>query len=72
MPNSANRSKNNSGGSKGHRHEINNDSDAQQSKPNPERSDIKHDTDEPGGHPHHSTSRTSNQGRKESSGGEAE
>jgi hypothetical protein len=69
MPNSANRnskskSKNTSG--KGHAEEIDNESSSQ--KANPERSDVAHGTDKPKGH-HGDTSRSSNQGRKEASGG---
>ena len=71
MPNSANRSKNNNNSSKGHAEDINNQSDAAKSKPNPERSDLKHG-DHPHGDHHGDTSRSSNQGRKEASGGSAE
>ena len=72
MPNSANKSKNNSNSSKGHAQDINNESDAQQSKPNPERSDLKHQTNERERRGDSTTGRSSNQGRKESSGGEVD
>lgn len=69
MPNSANRNNNKSNSGKGHAEDPNQNSSSQKS--NPERSDIKNDTDHPssrGG----DTNRTSNQGRKEASGGETE
>lgn len=65
MPNSANQSKNNSDSGKGHAEGA--ASKASAPKPNPERSDLKH-----GEHPKDhkgDTSRSSNQGRKEASGG---
>lgn len=67
MPNSANRNHGGNNASKGQpKHEPGRGSDQ---KPNPERSDIKHNTDGDG---KGSTGRTSNQGRKSASGGEAE
>lgn len=69
MPNSANRNNNKSNSGKGHAEDQTSNSSSQ--KPNPERSDIKHDTDKPQNHPG-DTSRSSNQGRKEASGGSAE
>lgn len=69
MPNSANRNNNKSRSGKGHAEDPNQTSSSQ--KPNPERSDIKHDTDHPSNRSG-DTNRTSNQGRKEASGGEAE
>jgi hypothetical protein len=69
MPNSQNRSNNNSNAGKGQpKDRPSNDQSSE--KPNPERSDIKHDTDKPKGQ-HGDTSRSSNQGRKEASGGSA-
>jgi hypothetical protein len=71
MPNSANRNNNKGKGNsgKGHAEEIDSNDSAQ--KPNPERSDIKHGTDEPKSHDG-DTTRSSNQGRKEASGGSVE
>jgi hypothetical protein len=71
MPNSANSNnkKSKTSHGKGHAEEI--DSNASAQKPNAERSDIKHGTDEPQSH-HGDTSRSSNQGRKEASGGTLE
>ncbi|HYO23019.1 MAG TPA: hypothetical protein VER36_11490 [Flavisolibacter sp.] len=69
MPNSANRNNNKSNSGKGHAEDV--DSQSSGPKPNPERSDIKHGTDQPKDH-HGDTSRSSNQGRKEASGGSAE
>jgi hypothetical protein len=68
MPNSANRNNNNSSSGKGHAEDMNSDSSP---KPNPERSDLKHGTDQPKNHKG-DTGRSSNQGRKEASGGSAE
>ena len=66
MPNSANR--NNGGGSNSNQGQPKHDpSRGSSEKPNPERSDLKQ-----GDHPKHhqgDTSRSSNQGRKEASGG---
>jgi|GEM_PF-4336500 len=70
MPNSANRNNNKSSSGKGHPEEVNTGSSSE--KPNPERSDLKHGS---GDHPKNQegdTSRSSNQGRKEASGGSAE
>ena len=68
MPNSANRNAGSNNVSKGQpRHDPANDSSE---KPNPERSDLKHgdhEKDHKG-----DTSRSSSQGRKESSGGSAD
>ena len=63
MPNKANRSRNNNNAGKG----ITRDAGTQRSEPkqNPERSDIKHNTNQNDGN----TSRTSNGGRKLASGG---
>ncbi|HUC80848.1 MAG TPA: hypothetical protein VMR70_08025 [Flavisolibacter sp.] len=69
MPNSANRNNNKSNSGKGHAEEANSGSSAP--KPNPERSDVKHNTDQAFNRSG-DTSRTSNQGRKEASGGEVE
>ena len=70
MPNSANR--NNGGGSNSNQGQPKHDpARGSSEKPNPERSDIKHGTDEPKSH-HGDTSRSSNQGRKEASGGSVE
>jgi hypothetical protein len=66
MPNSQNRSKNNSNSGKGHAKDIT--SKASASKSNPERSDKKHGREENDGN----TNRTSNQGRKSASGGSPE
>ncbi len=68
MPNSANRSKNNSSSNKGH--EKVSDSKGASPKANPERSDLKQGSEGKGtkGDP----GRTSNQGRKSASGGSAE
>jgi hypothetical protein len=68
MPNQANRNAGSNHSSQGHPDDPNNQSSAP--KPNPERSDIKHGTDEPKTHDG-DTSRSSNQGRKEASGGSA-
>jgi hypothetical protein len=68
MPNQANRNAGSNHSSQGHPDDPNNSSSAP--KPNPERSDIKHGTDEPKTHDG-DTSRSSNQGRKEASGGSA-
>ena len=68
MPNSANRNNNKSNSGKGHAEDMHSGSSQ---KPNPERSDIKHDTDHPSNRKG-DTNRTSNQGRKEASGGEVE
>jgi hypothetical protein len=69
MPNSANKSKGGSNANAGQgapRHQTSNDSAP---KSNPERSDLKHgDHDKDRGD---NTGRTSNQGRKEASGGSA-
>jgi len=68
MPNSANRNSGDNNGSKGQpKHDVQN---ASSPKPNPERSDRKgdeHSKDHKG-----DTSRSSNQGRKEASGGRTE
>ena len=69
MPNSANRNNNKSNSGKGHAEEANTQPASQ--KPNPERSDLKQDTDTTRQH-RGDTSRSSNQGRKEASGGSAE
>lgn len=69
MPNSANRNNNKKGSGKGHAEDMN--AKGPEQKPNPERSDVKHGTDEPKSH-RGDTSRSSNQGRKEASGGSAE
>ncbi len=66
MPNSANRNPGGNNASKGHPDDP--ATQAAAPKPNPERSDIKHGTDEPKTHDG-DTSRSSNQGRKEASGG---
>lgn len=68
MSNSANRNAGNNKGGVGHKEDVNNPGPAP--KPNPERSDIKHG-DHDKDH-HGDTSRSSNQGRKEASGGEVE
>ena len=68
MPNSANRKAGNNKGGTGHKEDVSKSSGP--SKPNTERSDLKH-----GDHDKHhrgDTSRSSNQGRKEASGGSAE
>ncbi len=68
MPNSANRNSGGNNSSKGQpKHETSRDASE---KPNPERSDLKQ-----GDHPKDhkaDTSRSSNQGRKEASGGSVE
>ena len=68
MPNSANRNAGGNNASKGQpKHDVSND---KKSKANEERSDRKH-----GDHPQEhkgDTSRSSNQGRKEASGGSVE
>lgn len=69
MPNSQNRNAGSNKGSVGQPAEVSNKAKAP--KPNPERSDIKHDTDKPKSH-RGDTGRSSNQGRKEASGGSAE
>ncbi|GAA4739627.1 hypothetical protein [Flavisolibacter ginsenosidimutans] len=69
MPNSANRKAGDNKGGTGHKEDVNKKRDSP--KPNPERSDVKHDTDKPKTH-RGDTSRSSNQGRKEASGGRAE
>lgn len=70
MPNSANKS-NSSNKNAGQGHPDDPNQPASAPKPNPERSDIKHGTDEPRSH-EGDTSRSSNQGRKEASGGEVD
>jgi hypothetical protein len=66
MPNSANKSNNNRGSGKGQPKDR--VSDRSSSQPNPERSDLKQGrNDQDQG----STDRTSNQGRKQASGGDA-
>jgi hypothetical protein len=71
MPNSANR--NNGGGSNSNKGQPKHHEGRDTSEnPNPERSDIKHGS---GDHPKNQegdTSRSSNQGRKEASGGSAD
>ena len=69
MPNSANRKAGDNKAGTGHKEDVNNKDN--KPKPNPERSDLKHDTDKPKTH-RGDTSRSSNQGRKEASGGRAE
>lgn len=67
MPNEANRSNGNSNSGQGAKHDPTTKTSSP--KENPERSDIKHGS---GDHPKTSegdTSRSSNQGRKEASGG---
>ena len=66
MPNSANRKAGNNKAGTGHKEDVNNGKNTP--KPNPERSDKKHDTNHNDGN----TGRTSNQGRKAASGGSAE
>jgi hypothetical protein len=66
MPNSQNRSNDNSNAGKGHAKDI--ESKTSSSKSNPERSDKKHGRQENDGN----TNRTSNQGRKSASGGSPE
>ncbi|HEU4470399.1 MAG TPA: hypothetical protein VFR58_04890 [Flavisolibacter sp.] len=68
MPNSQNRSKNNSNAGKGHSKDIS--SKASAPKANPERSDLKRGGGEDRG-TKGDTGRTSNQGRKRASGGSA-
>lgn len=65
MPNKANRSNGSSNSGKGQTGDAMKQTSAP--KPNPERSDIKHDNDSSG--QKGDTSRTSNQGRKAASGG---
>jgi hypothetical protein len=68
MPNSANQGKPNKNAGQGTTGDR--DTRNSSSKPNPERSDVKHGDHEKS---HRGdTSRSSNQGRKEASGGEAE
>jgi hypothetical protein len=70
MPNSANRS--NSGGNSNKGQPKHEPSRSSSQKPNPERSDVKHGS---GDHPktqRGDTGRSSNEGRKEASGGSAE
>lgn len=69
MPNSANRKAGDNKGGTGHKEDVNKSSGP--SKPNTERSDVKHNTDN-AKHHRGDTSRSSNQGRKEASGGRAE
>lgn len=64
MPNQGNRSNGSSHSGKGHAKDDLTKKDSSQ-KPNPERSDIKHGTNENDGN----TNRTSNEGRKAASGG---
>lgn len=69
MPNSQNRNAGSNKGSVGHKEEV--DQKKNKPKPNPERSDVKRDTDNPKTH-RGDTGRSSSQGRKEASGGRAE
>jgi hypothetical protein len=70
MPNSANRNNNKSHSSKGHPEDVNSGSSPE--KPNPERSDLKHGNGDHSKNHEGDTSRSSNQGRKEASGGSAD
>lgn len=65
MPNSANKGNGKSNSGQGQRHHPSEQHEQEQEKPNPERSDIKQGTAGNDSHTH----RSSNQGRKEASGG---
>ncbi len=69
MPNSANRNSGGNNSSKGHPDDPT--SKASAPKPNPERSDLKHGSGDHSKDHEGDTSRSSNQGRKEASGGSA-